>query len=86
MGFIFDKLRRLAALGLILPALTSCASTSIPAPGLLAHWEGDSRIIMTWRHQTDLHVKLDLQADGSVTGGVGHARLTAISPKPAGPQ
>lgn len=65
----------MATLALLLPVLGSCASKSVLTPAQVGHWEGNARIIMTWCQQTNLPVKLDIQADGSVTGTVGDARL-----------
>jgi hypothetical protein len=45
------------------------------SPALIGHWEGDARIIVSWCHQTKLHVTIDLFRDGSVTGKVGDATL-----------
>src|SRR5208282_2602376 len=72
----FHNVRLLATLVLMLPVSISCASKSVLTPAQLGHWEGNGRIIVTWCQQTNLLVKLDIQADGSVTGTVGDARLT----------
>jgi hypothetical protein len=42
---------------------------------MVGHWEGDARIVVSWCHQTNLHVALDIRTDGSVTGKVGDATL-----------
>jgi hypothetical protein len=47
------------------------------APAQVGHWEGNARIIVIWCQHTNLPVKLDIQADGGVTGTVGDARLAA---------
>ncbi len=60
----------------MLPALSSCASKIVLTPAQVGHWEGNARIIVIWCQHTNLPVKLDIQADGSVTGTVGDARLT----------
>jgi hypothetical protein len=76
MVFTFHNVRLLATLVLMLPVLSSCASQSVLTPAQVGYWEGNARIIMTWCHQTNLLVKLDIKPDGSVTGSVGDARLT----------
>jgi hypothetical protein len=76
MVFPFHNVRLLATLVLMLPVLSSCASQSVLTPAQVGYWEGNARIIMTWCHQTNLLVKLDIKPDGSVTGSVGDARLT----------
>jgi hypothetical protein len=76
MNSTFHNVRLLATLVLMLPVLSSCASKSLLTPAQVGHWEGNGRIIMTWCQQTNLLVKLDIQANGSVTGTVGDARLT----------
>lgn len=50
------------------------ADRSVAAP-MIGHWEGDARIIVTWSRQTNLHVKINIGKDGSVTGKVGDATL-----------
>lgn len=76
MVITFHNARWLATLVLMLPVLSSCASKSVLTPAQVGDWEGNGRIIMTWCQQTNLLVKLDIQANGSVTGSVGDARLT----------
>jgi hypothetical protein len=71
----FHNVRWLATLILTLTVLTSCASKSVLTTGQAGHWEGNARIIMTWCHQTNLLVKLDIGPDGGVTGTVGDATL-----------
>jgi len=66
----------IAVLTVLLTALTSCASDSTVTPAMAGHWEGDARIIVSWCQQKNLVVKLELHADGNVTGTVGDARLT----------
>jgi hypothetical protein len=68
--------RLIATLAILLPALTSWATESVVTPAMVGHWEGNARIIVSWCHQTNLPVKVDIHADGSVTGTVGDARLT----------
>ena len=68
--------RLIATLAILLPALTSWATESVVTPAMVGHWEGNARIIVSWCHQTNLPVKVDIHADGSVTGTVGDAKLT----------
>jgi hypothetical protein len=42
---------------------------------MTGHWEGNARIIVSWCHQTNLTVAVDIHADGSVTGKIGDATL-----------
>jgi len=76
MAFTFHNARWMAALGLTLPVLISCASRSVLTPAQVGHWEGNGRIIVSWCHQKNLPVKVDIHTDGSVTGTVGDAKLT----------
>jgi hypothetical protein len=75
MNSRFHNLRLAGTLALLLPVLSSCASKFVLTPAQVGHWEGNARIIMTWCQQTNLPVKLDIQADGSVVGTVGDAKL-----------
>ncbi|MGD0086559.1 MAG: hypothetical protein ABSC24_05465 [Verrucomicrobiota bacterium] len=68
--------RLIAALAMLLPVLTSCATDSAVTPAMVGHWEGNARIIVSWCQQKNLTVKLDIHADGSVSGTVGDAKLT----------
>jgi hypothetical protein len=68
--------RLLVTLAILLTVLTSRATESVVTPAMVGHWEGNARIGMTWCHQTNLPVKVDIHADGSVTGTVGDAKLT----------
>jgi len=76
MKLTLDNVRWLATLVLMLLVLSSCASKIVLTPAQVGHWEGNARIIVVWCQQTNLPVKLDIQADGSVTGIVGDAKLT----------
>jgi len=53
------------------------APESIVTPAMVGHWEGSARIVVIWCRQKELPVRLDIHADGSVTGTVGDAKLTA---------
>ena len=61
----------------LLAALNLCAAESIVTPAMVGHWEGNARIIVSWCHQTNLAVAVDIHADGSVTGKLGDATLVA---------
>ena len=54
----------------------SRAAENIVTPAMVGHWEGNAQIIVSWCHQTNLTVKVDIHADGSVTGTIGDAKLT----------
>jgi hypothetical protein len=49
----------------MLPILSSCASKNVLATAEVGHWEGNARIIMTWCHQTNLLVKLDIDLNST---------------------
>jgi hypothetical protein len=59
----------------LLAALNLCAAESIVTPAMVGHWKGNARIIVSWCHQTNLPVAVDIHADGSVTGKIGDATL-----------
>jgi hypothetical protein len=67
----------LIASALTLAFTGSRATESIVIPAMVGHWEGSARIVVSWCHQTNLPVKVNIHADGSVTGTVGDAKLTA---------
>jgi len=68
-------------LTVLLAALMTLASKnlfsaeSIVTPAMAGHWEGNARIIVSWCHQTNLFVAVDINPDGSVTGKIGDATL-----------
>ncbi len=62
-------------LALMLTAWNLRADESAVTPTMAGHWEGNARIIVSWCHQTNLPVSVDIRADGSVTGKVGDAKL-----------
>jgi hypothetical protein len=68
--------RLIATLAILLPVLTSWATESVVTTAMVGHWEGNARIIVSWCHQKNLSVKVDIHADGSVTGTVGDAKLS----------
>ena len=68
--------RLIAALAMLLPVLTSCATYSAVTPAMVGHWEWNARILVSWCQQKNLTVKLDIHPDGSVSGTVGDANLT----------
>jgi hypothetical protein len=61
--------------GLVI-AGSSSAAAQIVVPGMVGHWEGNARIIVTWCQQTNLPVVVDIRADGTVTGKIGDATFT----------
>jgi hypothetical protein len=67
----------IVTLTVLLTALNLCAAESIITPAMVGHWEGNARIIVSWCHQTNLTVAVDIHADGSVTGKIGDATLVA---------
>jgi len=60
-----------------LTAWNSRSAESIITPAMVGHWEGNAQIIVSWCHQTNLTVSVDIHADGSVTGKIGDATLVA---------
>src|ERR1019366_8892730 len=48
---------------------------NVVTPAMTGHWEGNARIIVSWCHQTNLAVVVNILADGSVTGKIGNATL-----------
>ncbi len=71
---------RIAGLIALLTLLTACSSRgggNVVTPPMVGHWEGNARIVVSWCQQTNLPVKVDIHADGSVTGAVGDAKLAA---------
>jgi hypothetical protein len=66
----------IATFAALLIACSSQAAESVVTPAMVGHWEGNARIVVSWCHQKNLSVKVDIHADGSVTGTVGDAKLT----------
>jgi len=66
----------IATFAALLTTCSSQAAENFVTPAMVGHWEGNARIIVSWCHQTNLPVKVDIHADGSVTGTVGDAKLT----------
>ena len=60
---------------IILTTWHSYSAESIVTPAMVGHWEGNARIIVSWCHQKNLPVAVDIHADGSVTGKIGDATL-----------
>ena len=54
-----------------------CSAGNVVTPAMAGHWEGNARIIVSWCHQTNLPVAVDIDADGNVTGKIGNATLVA---------
>src|SRR5208283_5914206 len=63
-------------LAMLLIGLSSSAAESVVTPAMVGHWTGNARIIVSWCQQTNLPVKVDVHADGTVTGTVGDAKIT----------
>lgn len=59
-----------------LAMLSSCAGNQEVMPGIVGHWQGSGKIIVTWCQQTNLPLALEIKGDGTVTGKVGDATLT----------
>ena len=51
------------------------AKESVVTAAMVGHWEGNAHIIVCWCHQKELPVKVDIHADGTVSGTVGDATL-----------
>jgi hypothetical protein len=66
----------IAALAILPTVLSSWPTKRVVTTAMAGHWEENGRIIVSWCHQTSLPVKVEIQADGSVTGTVGDAKLT----------
>ena len=66
-----------AVFAALLAAWNLGAAESIITPEMVGHWDGNARIIVSWCHQTNLTVAVDIHADGSVTGKIGDATLVA---------
>jgi hypothetical protein len=62
---------------LLLAISSSRADESVVTPAMVGHWEGNARIIVSWCHQTNLVVAVDILANGNVTGKIGDATLVA---------
>lgn len=62
---------------LLLIILSSRADESVVTPVMVGHWEGNARIIVSWCHQKNLPIAVDIRAGGSVTGKIGGATLVA---------
>ena len=65
----------MAVFATLLVAGNLYAAESIATPAMLGHWDGNARIIVSWCHQKNLPVAVDIHADGSVTGKIGDATL-----------
>jgi hypothetical protein len=69
----------IVTLTVLLAALNLSAAESIVTPVMVGHWGGSARIIVSWCHQKNLPVAVDIHTDGSVTGKVGDATLVGGS-------
>lgn len=52
-------------------------SDEIVTKPMLGHWEGRTCIVVDWCKQKQLSVSIDIYQDGTVTGKIGDATLTA---------
>ena len=64
-------------LGLLLITGNSCTAENVVTPAMVGQWNGTAHIIVSWCHQTNLTIAVDILADGSVTGKIGDATLVA---------
>jgi hypothetical protein len=64
---------RLVVVALALPAFV--LRGRLPDPAMIGTWSGDAQIIVNWTDQPSIHVRLEILADGSVSGKVGDAQL-----------
>jgi hypothetical protein len=67
--------KMIATLAILFTTWNLGAKGSVVTGSIVGHWEGNARIVVSWCHQKDLPVNVDIHADGSVTGTVGDARL-----------
>ena len=74
----------IAALATLLTLWGLRPQRGAPTAAMVGHWEGNARIVVSWCQQTNLPVKVDLRADGTVTGAVGDATLARGHFKPNG--
>lgn len=73
---IKSRIAGLIAAIIALTAWNLFAAESVVTSAMAGHWEGSARLIVSWCHQPNLTVSLDIHADGSVTGKIGDAVLT----------
>lgn len=66
----------MVTLAILLTVASAQANGSVVTPAMAGDWEGNTRIIVSWCQQKNLALKLDIHADGSVSGSVGDAKLT----------
>ncbi len=67
----------IATLAVFLATWNLYAAESIVSPAMVGSWGGNARTIVSWCHQTNLTVAVDIHADGTVTGKIGDATLVA---------
>ena len=67
--------QRLVVLAAFLAAWDVCFAASVVTPAMAGNWKGTAQVIVSWCHQKDLAVSVDIHADGSVTGKIGDATL-----------
>jgi len=74
-----NTISRATGLVATLGLLTACgalAGGNIVTPAMVGTWEGSAHIVVSWCHQTNLPVVVEIHSDGTVTGTVGDAKLT----------
>ncbi len=75
MNGISSIFRLIVVLAALWTASNLYSAESVVTSAMTGHWEGNARIIVSWCHQTNLLVAVDIHADGSVTGKIGDATL-----------
>ncbi|MFG0318409.1 MAG: hypothetical protein ACF8XB_14140 [Planctomycetota bacterium JB042] len=60
---------------LLLAGLAACSAPDVPPPELVGAWAGDARVIVEFCEADTIPIRLDIRADGTVTGSVGDAAL-----------
>jgi len=65
----------LLLLAVLIASTLQAADEAVPK-SMIGHWEGNARIIVDWCKQQQLHVAIDINSNGSITGKVGDATLT----------
>jgi hypothetical protein len=61
--------------GLCVAGWSARAADDAVASAMTGHWKGDARIIVSWCRQTNLHVAIEIETDGTVTGKIGDATI-----------
>ena len=64
------------------PAPAAVAPASAPASPLAGSWSGSAKPVVNWVQKQDLAVRLEIAADGTVTGTIGDATLVDAKIRP----